>query len=99
MFRFAVDADPSLTAPQPEMALDVGFHSGFFGHLTEIANYIATSLPTFHFMGSYTQWREWIDFVEGPLESVNVILEAGYEGFGTASRGGARATTAHFLFL
>jgi Ran GTPase-activating protein (RanGAP) involved in mRNA processing and transport len=64
----------------PQMALDVGFHKGFFGHLTEMANYIATSLPTFHFMGSYNDWKTWNDFVEGPLEEMNVLLETGYEG-------------------
>ena len=63
----------------PQIELDVGFHKGFFGHLTEMANYIATSLPTFHFMKSYAQWKKWQDFVDGPLEEVNTVLETGYE--------------------
>lgn len=72
----------------PQIALDVGFHAGFFGHLTEIANYIATSLPTFHFMRSFAAWQEWNAFVEGPLEAVNVVLETGYEGEERASGAG-----------
>jgi Ran GTPase-activating protein (RanGAP) involved in mRNA processing and transport len=63
-----------------QMDLDVGFHKGFFGHLTEMANYIATSLPTFHFMKSYDDWKTWDIFVTGNLETTNVILETSYEG-------------------
>jgi hypothetical protein len=31
-------------------------------------------------MKSFTLWAKWNAFVEGPLESVNIILETGYEG-------------------
>ncbi len=65
---------------QTQTSLDVGFHKGFFGHLTEMANYISTSLPTFHYMRSYHDWAVWDAFVEGPLEENNQILESAYEG-------------------
>lgn len=64
----------------PQVEMEVGFHKGFFGHLTEMANYIATSLPTFHFMKSYQDWKAWDDFIAGPLEATNVVLETAYEG-------------------
>jgi hypothetical protein len=65
---------------QPQTALDVGFHKGFFGHLTEMANYVSTSLPTFHYMATYSDWAIWDRFVAGPLEATNQILESSYEG-------------------
>ena len=65
---------------QPQTALDVGFHKGFFGHLTEMANYVSTSLPTFHYMATYTDWAVWDRFVAGPLEATNQILESSYDG-------------------
>ncbi len=65
---------------QPQTALDVGFHKGFFGHLTEMANYVSTSLPTFHYMKSYDEWSVWDRFVAGPLELTNQVLESSYDG-------------------
>ena len=65
-----------------------GFHKGFFGHLTEISNYLVTSLTSYQFYSSYDTWKRFNEFAEGPLENVNVVLETAYEGCAMDDMGG-----------